>query len=33
MVNFQKISCNSGAPAHAIAIRQNFVELGAFKLN
>jgi hypothetical protein len=33
MVNFQKIGCNSGAPALATIERQDFVELGAFELN
>jgi hypothetical protein len=33
MVGFQKISCNSGAPARATVERQDFVELGAFELN
>jgi hypothetical protein len=32
MVDFQKISCNFCAPAHAGRIRQDFVELGAFEL-
>ena len=32
MVDFQKISCNFGAPARATAERQDVVELGATDL-